>query len=684
MAGAPGKLQSAFTAGELDPKLHERTELKYYSTGAARAENVTIAPQGGFMNRDGLRDVGELQADAARLFSFAASDGESYDLVFRPGEFEAWSATAKEDTVTFAGLTAGMLPEMTAAQQLDTMLVFHEDLKTQRIKHYAADDWQVDDAPFTKIPNWDYGADISGTPYSNGVPAKWQIEFTGLVSGSTIFELEVAGETTTAVLYNSTMGTLATLVEAAIEALPNVAAGITVTNPSGTKLDIEFTGAGNEGDGWAVTGRVINKSDAAITAAKTVTGVEPGEPIISADRGWPQCGAFYQQRLLIGGFKGVPNAWAFSESANYYNFDTRLLGANGAALVPMNAAGGERIEHIVDNRYTLIFTSKAEYWISERALSAEAPPNHVQASTHGTARGVPVVLNEGAALFEHVNQAVLGEFRYTDVEGNFVAVDASLLAAHLQSGIIDQAQRPQSASSEGNLLAQVAADGTALLASLLREQEVTAFTRLTSGAGAFKAVARNGRNELSFIVERPDGRRLERLEAGLLLDEAVTIALDPAGVEVTGLERFNGRACWAIADDEVFGPFVPTAGSIVLPVAVESVTVGSWAPPRVDTLPPDRTVGPQIVNKRKARIYAVTLSLIDTTSVAISTNGRALQDVNLRRWGDTADVAELAAGFTGEIKISGLSGWAWEPYVTISQLRPGRLNVRSVTVHAKL
>src|SRR5690606_4653229 len=109
----------------------------------------------------------------------------------------------------------------------------------------------------------------------------------------------------------------------------------------------------------------------------------------------------------------------------------------------MNAAGGERIEHIVDNRYTLIFTSKAEYWISERALSAEAAPNHVQASTHGTARGVPVVLNEGAAMFEHVNKAVLGEFRYTDVEGNFVAVDASLLAAHLQTGVVDQAQRPQ-------------------------------------------------------------------------------------------------------------------------------------------------------------------------------------------------------------------------------------------------
>jgi hypothetical protein len=112
--------------------------------------------------------------------------------------------------------------------------------------------------------------------------------------------------------------------------------------------------------------------------------------------------------------------------------------------------------------------------------------------------------------------------------------------------------------------------------------------------------------------------------------------------------------------------------------------VGSWAPPVAETLPPNRTIGPDLVNKGRARIYAATFSLIDTTSLAISTNGRPLQDVDLYRWGMPADVPELEAGFTGEIKVNGLMGWSDEPYLTVSQLRPGRLTVRSITLHAKL
>lgn len=685
MAGSTGKQQSAFTAGEIDPLMHERTELKYYSTGAARLENVEIAPQGGFRNRDGLRDIGAVAATAARIFPFNASDGTSHDIVFLPGAFEVWGASAKAADVTMAALTADMLAGMTVAQLLDTMLVFHEDLQTQRVKHYViTDTWGVDVAPFANVPNWDFGADINGDPYVNGVSAVWQIEFTGLTSGSTTFELEVAGQTTLAITYNSTMATLATLVENAIEALPNVAPGIAVANPSGTKLNITFSGAGNEGDGWAVTGRVINLASAAITAAQITAGVLPGEPVFSTARGWPQCGVFYQQRLLVGGFRSVPNAWAMSISADYYNFDTRLGGATGAQLFPMETPGGEKIEHMFDNRYPLIFTSAAEYWLAERALSADTPPNHVQASSHGAARGVPVVANEGAALWIHRNNSVLGEFRYTDNEGNFVAQDASLLAAHLVRGVVDQAQQPATVSDDGNHLVQVKSDGSALLATLIRDQEVTAFTRLTSGAGLFKAVARNGRNEVSMIVQRPDSRRLERLEDGLLLDEAMDIVNDPAATTLSGVDRFNGRECWVIADNDVFGPFVPTAGLITLSKAVSLATVGSWAPPVFQSLPPDRTVGPQIVNKRKARIYALTLSVRDTTSIAISTNGRTLQDIDLRKWGMDADVAELDAGYTGEIKVSGLFGWADEPYFTISQVRPGRLQVRSVTPHAKL
>jgi hypothetical protein len=94
MVGRPGKLQSAFTSAELDPLMHERTELKYYSTGLARAENIEISPQGGFTNRRGLRDIGaSTRCGAADPFN--ASDGDFLRPGVPAGGVSAWDEDGK-------------------------------------------------------------------------------------------------------------------------------------------------------------------------------------------------------------------------------------------------------------------------------------------------------------------------------------------------------------------------------------------------------------------------------------------------------------------------------------------------------------------------------------------------------------------------------------------------------------
>lgn len=676
MVARPGRPQSAWTAGELDGQLHERTTLKYYSTGAQRMENVVIIPQGGFRVRDGLRDVGALPADASRILPFNASTGIAFDIVLAGDAAEVWGASAKLADFAVSG-AAGVIDHLTYAQQFDTLLLFHQDLQSKRVRLMDSG-WQVDDLPYGDLPNYDYGA-----TYTNGVAAVWRMEFIGLTSGTTIFVLTVSGQETASIQYNSTMATLAASIEAAVEDLPNVAGGITVASPGAGLITIEFTGTGNEGDGWAVSGRVINKSDAAVLSVKQTPGVLPGEPVISAERGWPQCGSFYAQRLIVGGMKSLPNAWLASLTGNYFNFDNRFTEANGPMLVPMDVEGGEQIERIVPSLNLLMFTSKAEYWIAERKISKTEAPNHVQASRHGFKRGVPVVENEGSSIWCHANGAVIGELRYTDVEGNFVATDISLLASHLLQDVKDMAVRRATVSTDGNLLSIVRNDGQARIVTLLREQEVTAFARASTD-GDFKAVNCNGRNELSFIVARSSGRRLERFEAGLLLDEAGDFVNSSPLSTITGLTRFEGRQVWAIADGDVFGPFTVSGGSITLPVAATAVTIGTWKPPQVETLPPPREVGPNVVLRRRARIHTVHISVTDTTSLAIGVNGLPVKDIDLYRYGLQANVPELSQGVTATIKIAGLRGYADAPFLTISQVRPGRLNVRGITIETAL
>lgn len=682
MVTQPGRQQAAFTAGELDPRLHNRVELKYFGTGCARAENVEFAPQGGFKLRDGLRHVGVLEDTATRLASFRASDGEAYDLVYSDLKMQAWQDSQLQQITTPFGTAT--LPTITFAQRLDTQLIFHKDVEPRRIKHSGPTSWALDTAPIENLPNYDYGE-----VYTNGVSAVWEMEFVGLQDDVSVFTITVSNEETTSITFNDTNALAVVMADitSAIEDLPSVASGIVVAMLASRKISITFDGEGNEGDGWAISARVINTSDAAITSIKRTPGVAPGEAVISATRGWPRCGLFHQQRLLMGGFGSLPNNWIASIIGDYFNFDDRLDEANGSFLVPMDTPGGEALERMVAKRNLLLFTNDAEYWLSERELSKTVAPNHVESSRHGTAPGVPIVENEGAAIFAGANGSTLGEFRYTDTEGNFITQPMSLLASHMIKNVADMAVRRSSDDGDGNLLAVVQKDGHARLATLLRSDDVTAFGRISSD-GDFYAASANGNNQLSFIVERTANsvasRRLERMEAALLLDGAVSFSYETDTATITGLDMHEGQEVWANGDDYVFGPFTVAGDQLTLPIAVSEVTVGRWTPPVVTTLAPSREVSPEVVVQRRARIHGVILDLMDTTSVAIATNGGTPREISLIKFGAPADVPDLQQGFTGLVSLQGLTGYADQPNVTITQLRPGRLNLRGLTIQAAL
>jgi len=363
--------------------------------------------------------------------------------------------------------------------------------------------------------------------------------------------------------------------------------------------------------------------------------------------------------------------------------------ANGSFLVLLDAPGGEEVRRIINNQFLLVLTSGTNYWVagSQDGLSKTTPPTHVPSSDHGVADGVPVVQNEGAAIYIHSSGDFVGELRYTDIDGNYKALDVSLLAYHLISRATDLAVRKKENFQAANTLAVVNGDCALRLCMMLREQDITGFARVDSGC-TFKSVSCNGRNEMSVIAERGDGvtfsRRLERFESGLLLDAAVDFTNAPAHEWVQDLGHLNGQEVWALADGHVFGPYTVKNGQVKLPIPVAAGTVGVWRPPVATTLPLPRERAEGVVVKRKGRIHTVHINVEDTTSIAIEANNGTVHDVELGRFGKVTDAPELEQGFTGTIKISGLTGWSDLPQLTITQTRPGRLTVRSITIEATL
>lgn len=695
MPARPGKLQATFASGEIDRMLDNRTEQKAYNGGLRWAEGVEFVPQGGITLAPRTIHVGDLPVGAARLFAFTDKDGAASMMVASPLRFDVWTAGAAAATLT-TPYGADHLAELDACQQLDTAIFWHRSIEPRRVTRIGPTNWTIDVAPLEKLPNWDYG----GT-YTNGVAAVWEIELIG-VATTTVFYLTVSKQDTASLQRGANGAATAAAIEAAILDLANIDAGLTVTALSDDKFRITFGGDGNAGDGWAVSGKCVNKSDAAVIAYHKTVGVMPGEPVISSTRGWPRTGVFYQQRLLMAGFSSLPNAWIYSIEGDYYNFDDRLDEANGSALVPMDIPGGEAIVKLFAGRNLLLFTTGGEYWLSDRAIAKTTAPNHVLASSYGSRAGLPIIENEGGAIFLQKGGAVIGECRYTDVQGNYETNSISLVGAHLFADLTGHAVQRAATRGAANRHFVLRADGALRTGSILREQDVTGYGRWTTD-GATIDVAVDGDNETWSIVARPRGggttRTIERFSTTALFDGQVERPIAAGASVVSGLAMHEGATVWAIVDADVFGPFVVASGAIALPRAALAsgvAIVGRWRPPVIETLPLSGLVTESIWVQRRSRIHTVRISVEDTTSIAVAANfvkddpeqspldaaaGRIF-DVPLKRYGQAADVGELASPVSGWIAVTGIKGFVDEPTVLVTQLRPGRMTIKAMVLEA--
>jgi hypothetical protein len=244
-------------------------------------------------------------------------------------------------------------------------------------------------------------------------------------------------------------------------------------------------------------------------------------------------------------------------------------------------------------------------------------------------------------------------------------------------------QRAEEAS-DADRVWMVRDDGTMAVAVLIRSQEVAAFVRWETN-GAIKAVAVDGANVPHIVVERQvDGApqlHLERLELGLIFDGTVTVENDPPSATVSGLDAHEGAEVWARADGYVEGPFTVSDGTITVSAPSSTIEVGRWTPPIARTLPLPSEVAEKIVLRRPKRVHTVRMDLIETTSLAIAANGGRAKDVPLYFAGQPTDAPPPP--FTGMRPVPGLTGFSDTGQVDVTQLRPGRLQWRGLTIEAR-
>lgn len=637
--------------------------------------------------------------DIARVRPFTFGLDQTYTAVqiashmdfYRDGVFVGSASTS---------FASDKIAAVKAQQRFDTMLLWHEDVKSKRILRNGADnEWVGDDIPYEAIPRVDLGG-----VYTNQIADEWKIYFrfptTGTyAAGINLFlSLNVSGEETPGIPTgpagggiwgaNPNWATFETAVKAAIEALPSQSAGVftNVTQPSAgiIILTIRFESPDNIGQPNTMSAQVVNTSEAAATSTHTVIGIPGGEDLFSTSAGWAATGNFYQERLVIGGFRSKRGALLASVTGSYYNNNVNIISPTGAILANLDTDGAERLHHIARARHLVLFTTDAEYYISDRVLSRTTTPTIVNCSRNGSAPNVPIVESENSLLYVSRDGNLLYAATYDDVSQSYVSQPLSLLASHISRDIVDMALQKPTTDGDAGRLWQVRQNGTMTVGIMLRNQDVTAFVRWET-LGSVKSACIDGVNIPHILVERSVGGstelHLERLELGLIFDATVKQTFPDPITVIPNLEMHEGAEVWAVADGYTEGPFTVAGGAIELPEASSVVSVGRWTRPRAIPLPLPSEVTERIVVKRPKRVHTVRIGLINTTSVAIGANGRAPKDVALARAGDPVDVPQTPV--TREEIISGLAGFSPEGQIEITQLKPGLLQWTGFTREAR-
>ena len=402
------------------------------------------------------------------------------------------------------------------------------------------------------------------------------------------------------------------------------------------------------------------------------------EPAFSARRGWPATVAFHQDRLVIGGSRDLPNRIWLSRSGDLFNFDLgEGLDDNGIEFAILSDQVNA-VRAVFSGRHLQVLTSGAEWMVTGDPLT----PGNIQLKRQ-TRTGSPVDRYvpprdvDGATMFVARNGRELREFLFADVEQAYRANDLALLARHLIDTPVDQDYDPL-----GRLFHIVMADGALATVTVYRAEKVTGWSRQET-AGKFLAIAVVD-NTVYTLIDRAGGRFIERFDAALATDAALT-GTDEAAKQVwSGLDHLEGETVALVADDAVRQPLAVSGGAVALTRPAKTIEAGLPFTSRIRALPPVVATPRGASHGSPIRLIEAVFRLLETRMLRIDT-GAGPRTIPFRALGASGLLDAAPPTFTGDVAIRAL-GWLTgaEPPWSLEQADPLPFTILAVSTELKV
>jgi hypothetical protein len=608
---------------------------------------------------------------------WAAEGGNPHQLVITDGNIDVYEGGAWRCAIPTT-ITEGLLRAVKLEPRYDTILAFHADMHPMIIRRLSSSrEWSGDYLDFDNIPIVDYGG-----IYGNGLDEVQEVSLYDIAVGEA-FDLTLEGLATAAIARAAAQADTAAAIKSALEALPNVGPGLTVIapNPSAETYRITFTGDGNANRDWPTLTATALDTDGYARVRVIQNGRAAGEPIISDARGWPAVGRFAQQRLIMAGLKSSPNTMLASMTGSPFDLNTELDIATGAFSYEIDNSENTGIYDLVVSRTLLFLGDRQIAYLKDQTLSAEAVPRFGLTDAPGVRQAVAPVTADNTIYYIQANGTSLRQLTYSAVDETYMGDNASVLSAHLIVSPVDMDRRRAVGAVDTDLILTVNADGSITALTIMKSQEVSGFAPWRYD-GQVVSLAVDHANQTWMLARHPGSTdlRLERDDPGKLLDEAIEISPVAPTATFAGLERFNGRQVYAIANDSAYGPYTVSGGQITLPDAAPAARVGTWMAPFATDPEVSLTEETRARMPRLKRVHRAELSVLGTTSLAIAVNGGQAIEVSLHPNRDfLTDAGPLAQPVSGKVEADGMHGFTDHGKLTVTQLHPGHLTVRSVT-----
>ncbi|WP_159717181.1 hypothetical protein [Geminicoccus flavidas] len=610
-------IKTGFAAGELDPRLTGRSDLDALAKGAALLENVVVQVTGGVTRRPGMRRSTDVPG-GMRLVPFDGADGGAV-LAFGPFKVDVIigdAIAATPSTPAAANWSNLQVPQLSFARLGESLLICHPDLEPRQLVRLTSGGWQ--------LRKWSFAI-----PQGAPAPFAYREPFARFAADEVALQPVKTGLATDQPIPRDSLVTL------------SASAPVFTALHAGTRLRIK---------GRQVTIQSVRNTTQAIGLVLEAlndgqTTRDWDEQAFSQAHGYPITVGFWQDRLVVGGSRDLPDAIWMSRTGRYFDFDEGTGLDDEAFRFRLGTERNHAIRALVSGRQLQVFTSVGEWALSGDPLTPATIRADQQTGIGSpVTRSLPPVEVDGATLFVSRSGKELREFLFTDDQQAFQAADLAVLARHLLADPVDMAFDPIR-----RLVLVVRADGSMAAATIDRENGIVAWSRLTTN-GLVRAVTYlDGRTWL--LVSRNGTVSLEYLDDSLGVDGTLTFTATTPRSVWAGLERFNDRQVWLIGDGRPVGRTVVTNGSVTLPQPASTLVLGlafTHAIEPVRALPlPNR------VQDARYRVVRLSFRLLTTLALRLDLgSGPAAQALPAVPGGFTGDHAVRVLGWRRGIETT--------------------------------